>query len=146
MPKAERSAKVVWEGSLLEGKGTIKPKSGAFASLPVTWAARVERSDGMTSPEELIASAHAACFSMALSGDLAQGGHEPERLTVEATSTIDDAGGDLRVTTMVLKVRGKVPGLDAVAFAEAAERAKMGCPVSKALQGNVDIRLDAALE
>jgi osmotically inducible protein OsmC len=141
---ADRRAEVVWEGSLMEGSGTItKVGSGALPELPVTWTARTENSDGKTSPEELIAAAHASCFSMALSGALAKAGTPPERLETSATVTFVPGTG---VTKSALTVTGRVPGLDAAAFQEAAEGAKEGCPVSGALKGNVELSVDANLE
>jgi lipoyl-dependent peroxiredoxin len=140
----ERRAEVVWEGSLMEGSGTItKVGSGALPELPVTWAARAESPDGKTSPEELIAAAHASCFSMALSGALAKAGNAPERLETSATVTFVPGTG---ITKSALTVTGRVPGLDAAAFQEAAEGAKEGCPVSGALKGNVELSVAARLE
>jgi osmotically inducible protein OsmC len=141
---ADRRAEVVWEGSLMEGSGTItNVGSGALPELPVTWTARTESSDGKTSPEELIAAAHASCFSMALSGALAKAGTPPERLETSATVTFVPGTG---VTKSALTVTGRVPGLDAAAFQEAAEGAKEGCPVSGALKGNVELSVEANLE
>jgi lipoyl-dependent peroxiredoxin len=141
---AERRADVVWEGSLIEGSGTItKTGSGALPELPVTWASRTESPDGRTSPEELIAAAHASCFAMALSHALAQAGNAPERLETSATLTFVPGTG---ITKSVLTVNGRVPGIDESAFREAAEGAKEGCPVSGALKGNVELTLDARLE
>jgi osmotically inducible protein OsmC len=141
---ADRRAEVVWEGSLMEGSGTItNVGSGALGELPVTWTARTESSDGKTSPEELIAAAHASCFSMALSGALAKAGTPPERLETSATVTFVPGTG---VTKSALTVTGRVPGLDAAAFQEAAEGAKEGCPVSGALKGNVELSVEANLE
>jgi lipoyl-dependent peroxiredoxin len=140
----ERRADVVWEGSLMEGSGTVvKTGSGALPELPVTWASRTEGSDGKTSPEELIAAAHAACFSMALSHALAQAGNPPERLETSATVTFVPGTG---ITKSALTVTGRVSGLDQQAFQEAAEGAKEGCPVSGALTGNVELSVDARLE
>jgi osmotically inducible protein OsmC len=140
----ERRAEVVWEGSLLEGSGTItKVGSGALPELPVTWTSRAESPEGRTSPEELIAAAHAACFSMALSHALAQAGNPPERLETSATVTFVPGTG---VTKSALTVTGRVPGLEEQGFKEAAEGAKDGCPVSGALKGNVELTLDARLE
>src|SRR5690606_32962914 len=117
--------------------------SGALGEHEVTWASRTERTAGKTSPEELIAAAHASCFSMALSSALAKGGHPPEELKVNAACTFVPGEG---ITTMKLDVTGRVPGLDAAGFQEAAEAAKEGCPVSGALKGNVEITLEARLE
>jgi lipoyl-dependent peroxiredoxin len=140
---ADRRAEAVWEGSLMEGSGTItKTGSGVLPELPVTWAARTESPDGKTSPEELIAAAHAACFAMALSHGLAQAGNPPERLETSATVTFVPGTG---ITRSALTVTGRVPGLDEQAFQEAAEAAKEGCPVSGALKGNVELELDARL-
>jgi lipoyl-dependent peroxiredoxin len=140
----ERTAEVTWRGSLLEGGGTIeRVGSGAFGPLDVTWAARAEEQQSdMTSPEELIAAAHAACFSMALSGGLAKAGTPPERLETSATVTFVPGTG---ITKSALSVRGSVPGMDEAAFAAAAEDAKQNCPVSKALAAVPEITLDASL-
>ncbi len=140
---ADRTANVTWSGSLMDGGGTITSVgSGAFGPLDVTWASRAEDSDGRTSPEELIAAAHAACFSMALSHGLAQGGNPPERLDTSATVTLVPGTG---ITKIALKVRGVVPGIDEDAFLAAAEGAKANCPVSGALASVPEITLDAAL-
>ena len=141
---AVRRAEVTWRGDLMSGAGTIDSVgSGAFSGLGVTWAARTEdASDGRTSPEELIAAAHASCFSMSLSHGLAQAGHAPERLHVSAESSFVPGTG---ITAMALVLEGVVPGLDESGFREAAEQAKENCPVSKALAGNVEITLDARL-
>jgi lipoyl-dependent peroxiredoxin len=137
----ERTAHVTWHGSLLEGAGTIDSVgSAAFAPLDVTWASRAEEdSSGRTSPEELIAAAHASCFSMALSHTLAQAGTPPEELKTTATVTFVPGTG---ITKIVLSVRGEVPGLDEAGFRVAAEDAKVNCPVSKALAAVPEILLD----
>lgn len=140
---AERTAHVTWSGSLTEGSGTIdRVGSGAFGPLDVTWASRTEESNGRTSPEELIAAAHASCFSMALSGALAKAGTPPERLETSATVTFVPGEG---ITKSALTVRGSVPGMDGEAFRAAAESAKENCPVSKALAALPEITLDASL-
>jgi osmotically inducible protein OsmC len=141
---AERRAAVTWNGDLTGGSGTIdEVGSGAFGPLDVSWAARTEEaSGGKTSPEELIAAAHASCFSMALSGALAKAGTPPERLQTSATVTFVPGTG---ITKSALSVRGTVPGLDADGFREAAEGAKQNCPVSQALAGVPEITLDAEL-
>jgi osmotically inducible protein OsmC len=140
---AERTAYVTWSGSLLEGSGTIdRVGSGAFGPLDVTWTARTEESNGLTSPEELIAAAHASCFSMALSGALARAGTPPERLETSATVTFVPGEG---ITKSALIVRGSVPGMDEDAFRAAAETAKENCPVSKALAALPEITLAASL-
>ena len=142
---AERRASVTWTGDLTTGSGTIdEVGSGAFGPLEVSWAARSEeRSGGKTSPEELIAAAHASCFSMALSAGLAKAGTPAERLSTSAAVTFVPGTG---ITTIALSVRGRVPGLDRDRFREAAEAAKDGCPVSKALAGVPEITIDADLE
>jgi osmotically inducible protein OsmC len=142
---AERTASVTWQGDLMSGAGRIDSTgSGAIAGLDVTWASRSEESEGgRTSPEELIAAAHASCFSMALAHGLAQAGTPPERLETSATSTFVPGTG---ITAMRLTVSGHVPGLDDEGFRAAAQGAKENCPVSKALAGNVEITLDAHLE
>ena len=144
MATAERRANVVWKGNLFEGSGTFDlASSEAVSDLPVTWASRTERPDGKTSPEELIAAAHASCFAMAFSNTLAEQGNEPEELSISAVCTFDV--DQLKVTTMVLDVRGRVPGLDAEGFQNAADQAEQVCPVSNALRGNVDIQVNASL-
>jgi lipoyl-dependent peroxiredoxin len=144
MASAERTATTVWEGDLAHGNGTLSLTSGATGDLPVTWASRTERSDGKTSPEELIAAAHASCFSMALSHGLAESGHPPDRLEVSATVTLSLDDGP-KVTTSHINVRGTVPGIDADDLVEAAEDAAKNCPVSGALKGNLEITVDAQL-
>jgi osmotically inducible protein OsmC len=144
MATAERRAEVVWRGDLFKGSGTFDlASSGAAQDLPVTWASRTERHDGRTSPEELITAAHASCYAMALSNVLAQMGNEPEELNISAVCTFDV--DQVKVTKMVLDVRGRVPGLDAEGFQSAAERGEEACPISNALRGNVDIQLNASL-
>ena len=142
---AERTAEVRWNGSLMDGSGTIESVgSGAISGLEVTWASRSESEEGgRTSPEELIAAAHAACFSMALSHGLAQAGTPPAELNVTATSTFVPGEG---ITQMKLDVSGTVDGVDEGEFVQAAEAARDNCPVSKALAGNVEILLAARLE
>lgn len=142
---AERRAECIWQGDLANGRGNVSVDSGAFAEFPVTWASRSERSEGKTSPEELIAAAHASCFSMALAGALAEAGTPPDRLKVRANVTLDAVEAGLRITTSDLEVWGRVPGIDLEGFLKAADGAKTGCPVSNALTG-VDIRLKAYLE
>ncbi len=144
---AIRHAEASWEGDLQTGRGTVSAtSSGAFTDLPVTWAARTEASDGRTSPEELVAAAHAACFEMALSGALARGGTPPERLSVAAAVTFDKTDAGWRVVSSALTVVGRVPGLDADGFRAAAEATRDGCPISQALKGNVALSVEATLE
>jgi lipoyl-dependent peroxiredoxin len=141
---ADRTANVTWTGSLTEGSGRIESVgSGVFGPLDVTWASRTEEPAGRTSPEELIAAAHASCFSMALSNGLAQAGSPPDRLRTSATVTFVPGTG---ITKIALSVRGSVPGMDEAGFLEKAEVAKLTCPVSKALAAVPEITLDAALE
>ena len=147
MSRAERRAEVLWEGDLLHGHGKIiSVGSGALGELPITWASRTERSDGKTSPEELLAAAHAACYAMAFSHTLAQAGTPAERLTVNATCAFEQVEAGFKVTTMDLDVRGKVPGLDQAGFDKVAQQAEQGCPISNALRNNVQIRVKAHLE
>jgi osmotically inducible protein OsmC len=144
MMATDRRAEVRWQGSLLEGSGTIdSTTSGAFGGLGVTWKARSEdETGGLTSPEELIAAAHAACFSMALSSGLSKDGHPPDELRTAATVTFQPGEG---ITRIALTVDGRVTGLDADAFQQAAQTAKENCPVSKALAGVPEITLEARL-
>jgi osmotically inducible protein OsmC len=140
---AQRTAEVVWEGSLLEGTGTARMvSSGSFGTYPVTWASRAEDPSGGTSPEELMAAAHAICYAMAFSHHLAGKGTPPERLTVTATYTFVPGTG---ITEASLDVRGSVPGLSAVEFEAEAREAESKCPVSNAVRGNVDVTLTASL-
>jgi osmotically inducible protein OsmC len=139
----DRHAEVTWNGGLMDGRGSIDSVgSGALGPLDVTWASRAEDPAGRTSPEELIAAAHASCFSMALSLALAQAGSPPEELKSGATVTFQPGEG---ITKIALTVRGRVPGLDEEGFREAAEGAKANCPVSQALAGVPEITLDASL-
>jgi lipoyl-dependent peroxiredoxin len=140
----DRKAEVTWRGDLMSGAGRVDTvTSGAFDDLDVSWRARTEEPNGMTSPEELIAAAHAACFSMAFSGGLAREGHAPEELKTSATVTFQPGEG---ITKIVLDVAGRVPGMDEAAFKQAAEEAKENCPVSKALAGVPEISLTARLQ
>ena len=144
---AIRRAEATWSGGLTSGSGAVSAvSSGAFSALPVTWSARTETSDGRTSPEELVAAAHAACFSMALSGALARAGTPPERLDVSAEVTFDKMEAGWRVVSSALTVRGRVPGMSEADFVAAAVGAKDGCPISVALAGNVALSVEATLE
>jgi len=142
---AEHTAHASWQGDLMSGTGTVSTGSGAVSGVPLTWKARAEDASAGSSPEELIAAAHAACFSMALSHALAQAGTPASSLETDATSTFDRTDAGFRITKIALSVRGDVPGIDEAAFSEAAAGAKENCPGSKALEGNVEITLDAAL-
>jgi osmotically inducible protein OsmC len=141
----DSTASAHWEGDLFAGSGTTSLASGVAGPLPVTWASRTEAPNGRTSPEELIAAAHAACFNMAFSNGLAQAGTPPTRLDTTAVATFERTDAGFRLTRMALAVEGEVPGIDADGFAAAAEAAKDGCPVSNALKGNVEITVSAVL-
>ena len=139
----DRTAEVTWHGSLMDGSGTIEQTtSGAIGEQAVTWASRAEEPAGRTSPEELIAAAHASCLSMALAHALAQQGNPPEELRTSATVTFEPGEGIRRIA---LAVRGRVSGLDDAGFRSAAESAKENCPVSKALAGIPEVTLTAEL-
>jgi lipoyl-dependent peroxiredoxin len=144
MMATEKTARATWEGTLAEGTGLFSLGSGAVTDQSVTWKDRAEGGEG-TSPEELIAAAHASCVLMALAGGLARAGTPPQKLESEAKSTFDQVGEGFRFTKMELTIRGQVEGIDEEAFREAAEGAKENCPVSQALQGNVEVTLDASL-
>jgi osmotically inducible protein OsmC len=142
----ERSARATWTGDLKGGEGEFDLESShAVEHEAVTFASRFEQPGGKTSPEELIAAAHATCFSMALSGGLAQAGHAPAKLETDAQVTLDNADGGFSITAIHLTVRGEVDGLDEAGFKQAAEEAKQNCPVSKALAAVPEITLDASL-
>jgi len=144
---AIRRANVTWSGDLSSGSGVVRSvTSGAFGDLPVTWASRTEAHDGRTSPEELVAAAHAACFSMSFSNGLAQAGTPAERLDVACEVTFDKTDAGWRVVSSALTVRGRVPGISAADFASLADAARDGCPISNALKGNVALSVEATLE
>lgn len=144
MATAERHAEVVWNGDLQSGSGTFDlASSGAWSGAPISFATRTENPNGNTSPEELIAAAHASCYAMALSNVLHEGGHDAEELRVGATCVLDM--DSLKITSEVLDVTGRVPGVDADAFQQAVEQADQICPVTNALRGSADIQVNAAL-
>ncbi|MBA2632459.1 MAG: OsmC family peroxiredoxin [Chloroflexi bacterium] len=144
---ATRTATATWSGSLAQGSGTVTAgTSQLFTDLPVSWSSRTEAPDGRTSPEELLAAAHAACFSMALSGNLVRAGTPPDHLHVSATVTFDKVGDGWSVTASQLDVVGVVPGADEASFEAASQATKDGCPISRALAGNVELSVSAALE
>jgi len=143
---AKRTAQAVWEGDLLRGHGTVKGTSGALGEVGVSWGSRTEAPAGKTSPEELLAAAHASCFSMALAAGLGRMQKPPLRLAVSATATFDKVGDGWKVTTMELDVTGKVPGMTAAEFETAAKAAGEGCPISGALKGNVHVTVRAKLD
>ncbi len=139
------SAHAVWDGDLAHGHGTISGKSGAFQGVGVSWPARTESPGGKSSPEELLAAAEAACFSMALSAGLGRAQKPPRRLEVNATATFDKVGDAWKVTTMEIEVVGQVPGASGPEFGAAAKAASEGCPISGALKGNVAVSVRARL-
>jgi osmotically inducible protein OsmC len=142
-----RSATATWRGDLNHGSGTVSSStSSQFRDLPVSWNARTADPEGLTSPEELLAAAHSSCFSMAFSSNLAKAGFTAEELVVRADITFEKRDEGWTVVGSHLTVRGRVPGADAAAFRDAAERAKDGCPISRALKGNVALSVDATLE
>jgi lipoyl-dependent peroxiredoxin len=141
----ERRASAVWEGDLMGGSGEVSTQSDAVRNAKIKWSSRAEQADENTSPEELIAAAHASCVLMALANGLAQAGTPAKRLESEATSAFEQTGEGFRFTTMRLSIRGEVDGLDDAGFRRAAEDAKENCPVSQALKGNVEVSLDASL-
>jgi osmotically inducible protein OsmC len=144
---AVRTATVTWTGTLAEGSGTVTAgTSELFVDLPVSWASRTEDPDGRTSPEELLAAAHASCFAMALSGGLVRGGTPPDHLHVSASVTFDRVDEKWTVTGSELDVVGVVPGIDEAGFEAAALGAKDNCPISRALSGDVAVSVNAALE
>ncbi len=144
---AVRRADVTWQGDLLSGSGVVSAgTSGVFKELPVSWVSRTEAPGGKTSPEELLAAAHASCFAMALSFGLANAKTPPTRLDVSASVTFDRVDSGFKVVSSALTVRGRVAGLDQEGFRKAADAAKDGCPVSQALKGNVQLSVQATLE
>ena len=144
---ATRSATVTWNGTLAEGSGTVSSGStDLFTDLPVSWASRTEAPEGRTSPEELLAAAHASCFAMALAGALVRGGTPPEHMHVSATVTFDKVDERWTVTRSELDVVGVVPGLDEAGFDAAAQSTKDACPISRALAGNVELSVSSTLE
>jgi osmotically inducible protein OsmC len=141
---SEKTARATWFGDLTGGSGRVSTGSEVLSEESVSWSARAEGDEGV-SPEELIAAAHATCVSMALSHGLAEAGHAPQRLESKATATFDKTDAGFRMTQIKLEIEGEVDGIDEAAFREAAEGAKDNCPVSKALEGNVEISVDAKL-
>lgn len=141
-----RHAIATWTGDLISGSGTIDyVSSGAFSRMGVSWAARTTAHNGKTSPEELLAAAHAACFSMAFASRLAKNGTPAAKLNVRAEVTFDNASGGWRVARSHLIARGSAPGIDQAAFAALADDAKENCPISVALRGNVELSVEATL-
>jgi osmotically inducible protein OsmC len=146
MAEIQRSSNVVWEGTIARGAGRLSAHSGAFTALPVTAASRFGEAEGKTSPEELIAAAHATCFTMALGLVLAGEHTPPERLAVDAVITLEETDGSYTITSSELEVVGRVAGMDQAAFERAAQEAGQTCPVSRALAGSVEIRTHTHLE
>ena len=146
MPIATRNAEVTWDGSLARGSGTLSSGSHELLDLPVTWAARTKGPEGKTSPEELIAAAHATCFTMALALVLGEANAPPERLSTSADCVLTEVDGAPQITEVALRVRAHVGSIGEEAFTEAVANAAALCPVSNALRGNVEISIDAALE
>ena len=138
------TSSATWEGGLKTGKGKFEAQSGAFQG-PYSFSTRFEGARG-TNPEELLAAAYAACFSMALSAGLEKEGHPPTRINTTAAVAMEKVAEGVRITRMKVEVRGKVPGVDQSAFAAAAEGAKNGCPVSQLFKGNIQVELEARLE
>ncbi len=141
----QRTAEATWENDLLHGSGRVKGTTGALSEMGISWSARTEAPQGKTSPEELLAAAHASCFAMAFSNTLAKLQHPPKHLRVRATASFEKVGDAFTVTKMDLEVHGEVPGLEAKAFQEAASTAAQSCPISRALKGNVQIGVTAHL-
>jgi lipoyl-dependent peroxiredoxin len=141
----ERTANAEWQGDLMGGSGTVSTESGVVRDATIKWSSRAEAADENTSPEELIAAAHASCVSMALAHGLAEAGTPAQRIESQATATFDQVGDGFRMTTMRLQIRGQVDGVDEDGFREAAEQAKDNCPVSQALSDDVEVTLDASL-
>jgi osmotically inducible protein OsmC len=142
-----RHATATWSGNLTEGSGMLQYiSSGAFSRLPITWGSRTEAHEGRTSPEELLAAAHASCFSMAFSNQLAKNGTVAEKLDVRVDVTADKQEAGWTVLSSAIKVTGIVPGIDAETFAKLAEAAKDGCPISRALKGNVELSVEPTLQ
>jgi lipoyl-dependent peroxiredoxin len=143
---ATREARAVWSGDLMSGTGMVSAVSSRkFSDLPVSWSARTEAPGGKTSPEELLAAAHASCFAMALSAGLARAGTPPSRLEVSSRVTFDKVGDNWSVVSSELEVKGDIPGADSAKFVRAAEDAKDNCPISRALKGNVKLSVKASL-
>ena len=142
-----RRAQATWSGDLAGGGGDVKAgTSGTFGPLPITWRARAEADDtGLTSPEELLAAAHASCYAMASSNNLAKAGFKPDSVDVTVDVTADKRDAGWTVLSSAITLRARVPGIDEATFREAVEGAKAGCPISRAISGNVEITLDAQL-
>jgi lipoyl-dependent peroxiredoxin len=142
-----RTANAVWNGDLVNGSGMITyVSSGVFSRLPISWASRTSAHSGKTSPEELLAAAHAACFSMAFSARLAKNGTPADKLDVKVEVTFDQTESGWKVASSTIKVTGVVPGIDEATFDRLADDAKDNCPISAAIKGNVALAVEATLE
>jgi osmotically inducible protein OsmC len=147
MPRVEREAKVTWEGNVARGKGAISGATGAFEDLPYSLATRIDRTEGKTSPEELLAAAHAACFAMSLAGELARAGSEPEHLDVRATVTLDEVeDGSHRIVSSELLARARVKEIDPATLQRTAEAASEGCTLSALIEASAKVTVKATLE
>jgi osmotically inducible protein OsmC len=147
VPRVQRQASVTWEGNVARGHGAISAATGAFANLPYSLAARIEKPDGKTSPEELLAAAHAACYAMSLAGELAGAGHPPDHLDVQATVTLDQVGdGSHRIVASELLARARVQETDAETLIKLAVSASEGCPFTKLIEASATVSVNATLE
>lgn len=145
MALAERTAAMHWNGTLASGDGTLTAGSEAVTDLPIGWASRSDRADGKSSPEELLAAAHASCYAMALSLLLTREGSPPDSIDVKAKCSLEESGDWYTVKSLDLQVTGTVPDLDADAFEKAAIEADRHCPISNAVRDNVEVRVSASL-
>jgi len=147
MPRVQREAQVTWQGNVARGSGTISGATGAFENLPYSLATRIEKPDGETSPEELLAAAHAACYAMSLANELASAGSAPEHLDVRATVTLDEVeGGSHRIVESELLARARVTGMDEAALQGAAVEASAGCTLSALIEASAKVTVNATLE
>jgi len=147
MPRVQRDAEVTWEGNVARGSGSISGGTGAFENLPYSLATRIEKQDGKTSPEELLAAAHAACYAMSLAGELAGAGFAPDHLDVRAVVTLDQVeDGSHRIVASDILARARVTGIDDAALQEAAEAANKGCTFSALIKASAKVTVNAQLE
>ena len=147
MPRVQRSAGVTWEGNVARGSGSISAESGAFQALGFSLATRIGAPGGKTSPEELLAAAHAGCYAMSLAGELAQAGTTPERVDVTAAVTLDEVeGGSHRIVSSRLLVRARGDGIDREGLKQAARAADEGCPFSALIKASATVDIDVELE
>jgi osmotically inducible protein OsmC len=147
MPRIVREANVTWEGTVSRGSGVVSASSSGAFDLPVTIASRIADPEGKTSPEELLAAAHATCFVTSLGGELAKAGTPPEHLEVHCTITMDEVAEiGHRIVSSAISARGTAAGADAASFAQAAEAADMGCPFSALIKASATVTIDATLE